>query len=73
MASEHALKIANNILVDRAGPDYYKDSSLLAKYLSESLGNTYEQALEIAETIQNDRSGADFYAEANILANYLDG
>ncbi len=73
MASEQALKIANDILADREGPDYYQDSSLLAKYLSESLGKTDEQAFEIAENIQNDRSGANFYADANILANYIDG
>ena len=73
MVNQSSTLVAQSILDDRDGADYYQDPGILADYLAGSLQVTSETALDIANAIIDDRSGADYYADVEILAQYLDG
>lgn len=73
MASEIATKVAEAILEDRRGADYYKNTEILADFLKGQFGSTSETATEAAKEILQDRQGADYYKDSEILASFLEG
>jgi len=73
MAGELAIKIAEEILEDRRGADYYQDVEILAAFLKGQFGSTSEAATEVAKAILQDRQGADYYKDSGILASFLEG
>jgi len=64
--------VAQQILDDRRGADYYRDVTILSVFLEGSLGLAKEKAERIASAIQGDRQGADFYADVEILSHFLE-
>ena len=73
MAGELATRVAEAILTDRRGADYYQNTEILADFLKGQFGSTSEAATEVAKDISQDRQGADYYKDAAILASFLDG
>lgn len=73
MAGDHSKQVAQDILADRKGADYYADPSVLADFLKGKYGASVEDAKRVAQTILDDRRGADYYKDPEIMANYLDG
>lgn len=73
MTDERASEVAEAILADRRGADYYADAEILAQFLSAKFGSSSEAAAKTAAAILDDRRGADYYADAKILAEYLEG
>ena len=73
MVNQSSTQLAQTILDDRDGADYYQDPSILADYLAGTLRVTSETALDIANAIIDDRNGANYYADVEILGQYLDG
>ena len=65
--------VAQAIADDRRGADYYKDTGILAEFLSGQFGSTKEVAEQVAKEIASDRKGADYYKDPKILAGFLDG
>jgi hypothetical protein len=73
MANELCKKVAEAILTDRRGADYYQAADILAGYLKGQFGATPEAASQAAEGILKDRQGADYYQDPEILAGFLEG
>lgn len=73
MPSDTATDVAQAILEDRRGADYYKEADILAGFLEGKFGVSREDATRAARAISDDRSGADYYQDAKILAEFLDG
>ena len=73
MANERAKKVAQEILDDRRGYEYYRDTKILSGYLEGALGISKSKAEQIAKAIQEDRRGANFYENPEILAEFLAG
>lgn len=73
MADQKALEIAQAILTDRRGADYYADAEILADFLKGRFGSSHDAAVKTAAAILDDRRGADYYADAEILAEFLEG
>jgi hypothetical protein len=71
MEFEKVKIAAKDILDDRLGADFYKDSNLLASYLEYKLCIKKEKADHIAKIIQEDRTGANYYREFKILESFL--
>ncbi len=68
-----SLKVAEAILDDRRGSDYYHDPGILAQFLQGQFGASAESAMRAARSIGEDRIGANYYADKDILADFLDG
>ena len=64
-------RVAQNIIVDRNGANYYRDIGLLTNYIRVSFDTTEKAAREAAEAIHRDRAGANYYQDPNELANFL--
>ena len=73
MANAFCKKVAEAILADRRGADYYQAAEVLAGYLKGQFGTTPEAANQAAEGILQDRQGADYYQDPEILAGFLEG
>ena len=73
MINQNAKELANNILNDRQGADYYKNPDVLASYLESSLNISVEASQRLAKDICADRNGADYYKDVEILSKYLEG
>ena len=73
MANVFCTKVAEAILADRRGADYYQAADILAGYLNGQFGTTPEAASLAAEGILKDRQGADYYQDPEILAGFLEG
>jgi hypothetical protein len=72
MQREKAKEVAQDILEDRRGADYYQDIKILSSYLESQLGISKEKAEQTAKAIQEDRIGANFYENVDILADFLE-
>jgi len=72
MKSQQAKDVAKHILDDRSGAGYYQDESILAEYLSGSLGISESEVAQIAQDINQDRQGANYYANPEILQQLLE-
>ena len=64
-------RVAENIIIDRNGANYYSDVQLLANYLEASFDLPEAVARELAETVNRDRLGANYYQEARALAQFF--
>jgi len=73
MASAFCTKVAEAILADRRGADYYRDPEILSGYLKGQFKTTTEAARQAAEGILQDRQGADYYQDPEILSGFLEG
>lgn len=73
MANAFCKQVAEAILADRGGADYYRATEVLAGYLKGKFRTTPEAASQAAEGILQDRRGADFYQDPEILADFLEG
>ena len=73
MINQNAKELANNILKDRQGADYYNNPEVLASYLKSSLNVSEETSQRLAKDICTDRNGADYYKDVEILSTYLAG
>lgn len=64
-------RVAQNIVVDRNGANYYRDIGLLTNYIRVSFDTSESAAREAAETIGKDRDGANYYQDPKELAAFL--
>jgi hypothetical protein len=73
MANAFCTKVAETILADRRGADYYQAADILAGYLKGQFAATSEAASQAAEAILQDRQSADYYQDPEMLAGFLEG
>jgi hypothetical protein len=73
MLNAEFKRVAENIVIDRTGTDYYRDARLLTNYIRASFDLPDAAARKAAEAILADRAGANYYQDPNELARFFAG
>jgi hypothetical protein len=64
-------RVAQNIIFDRNGANYYRDIGLLTNYIRVSFDASETAARQAAEVIHKDRDSANYYQDPKELASFL--
>ena len=72
---EETRRVADAILDDMRGAQFYRDPVILARFLEDRFGPqaSGEAARQTAAAILSDLAGAAYYRDPKILADFLEG